>query len=123
MLQEAGDLLFQQLFYTAVFCYLAGGSVRDSHFCAGLSHSSFFYRAVHHVINAINTCPVLSIKFPITLAELSKSVTEFNLISSHSIMKGCVASHIHVPSTTEVKKSNPFFSGHYQCYELNVQAT
>jgi hypothetical protein len=49
--------------------YCAGGSIHDIHVFAGLSQSSL-YRAVLHGIDVIITCPGLSIKFPVTLAEL-----------------------------------------------------
>jgi hypothetical protein len=108
--------------------YLAGGSVHDIRVCAGLSHSSF-YRAVHRGLDAINDCPSLSINFPMTLSDLSRSAAEFKSISSHGIIDGCIAAldgwlcRIRVPSAKEVRKVTAYFSGHYQFYGLNVQAT
>ena len=108
--------------------YLAGGSVHDIRVCAGLSQSSF-YRAVHRGLDAINDCPSLSINFPMTLSDLSRSAAEFKSISSHGVIDGCIAAldgwlcRIRVPSAKEVRKVTAYFSGHYQCYGLNVQAT
>jgi hypothetical protein len=88
-----------------------------------------FYRCVHHGIDAINACPGLSIKFPLILSELVNSAKDFCSISSHGIMNGCVAAldgwicRIWVPPANEVTRVKSYFSGHYQCYELNVQAT
>jgi hypothetical protein len=62
------------------------------------------------------------------LEDLTKAAQEFECHMSHGIMNGCVAAldgwlcRIHVP-TPEVEKVKPYFSGHYQCYGLNVQAT
>jgi hypothetical protein len=80
-------------------------------------------------VDAINACPLLSIKFPMTPSELLWSATDFNSLNSHGILNGCVAAldgwlcHIHAHPATEVEKEKSYFSGHYQCYGLNVQAT
>jgi hypothetical protein len=108
--------------------YLGGGSYHDIRVSVGLSTAAF-YRAVWRGIDAINSCLALQIKFPIMLEDLTKAAHEFECRTSHGIMKGCVAAldgwlcQIHVPTTDEVKKVKPYFSGHYQCYGLNVQAT
>ncbi len=63
------------------------------------------------------------------LEDLTKAAQEFECHMSHGIMNGCVAAldgwlcRIRIPTTDEVKKVKPYFSGHYQCYGLNVQAT
>jgi len=73
--------------------------------------------------------PRIVFKFPITLEDLTKAAQEFECRSSHGIMNGCVAAldgwlcWICVPTPDEVEKVKPYFSGHYQCYGLNVQAT
>jgi hypothetical protein len=54
----------------------AGGSVHDICVCVGMSVASF-YRVVRCGIDAINACPSLAIKFPITVEELMKSASEF----------------------------------------------
>jgi len=83
--------------------FLAGGSVHDIQVMAGMSRTSF-YRCVHHGIDAINACPGLSIRFPLTISELANSAKDLSSISSHGIMNGCVAAldgwccHIWVPS-------------------------
>ncbi len=108
--------------------YLAGGSVHDIQVCAGMSKGSF-YRAIHHGIDAINSCPSLQIKFPVSLHDLTKSANEFHSPSAHGIWNGCVGAldgwlcQIHVPSANEVKKVKSYFSGQYQCYGFTVQAT
>jgi hypothetical protein len=109
-------------------CYPAGGSVHDIHVSGGMSYNSF-YRLVWQGIDAINACPLLSIRFPMTLSELSQSAEQFNSTSSHSICNGCVVAlegwlcRIHVPTAIEVEKVKSYFWGHYQCYGLNMQAT
>jgi hypothetical protein len=123
MHQRVGDLLSQRLFYTALFIILLVALFMIS---AGLSQGPF-YRAVHRGLDAINDCPGLSIKFPMTLSDLSRSAVEFKSISSHGIIDGCIAALdgwlccIRVPSAKKVRKVKAYFSGHYQCYGLNVQ--
>jgi len=74
---------------------------------AGMSSTSF-YRRVHHGIDALNACPGLSIRFPLTISELANSAKDFCSISSHVIMNGCVAAldgwlcRIWVPSANKV---------------------
>ncbi len=46
-------------------CFLGGGSVHDIQVMVGMSSTSF-YRCDHHGIDAINACPGLSIRFPLT---------------------------------------------------------
>jgi hypothetical protein len=70
-------------------CYLAGGSVHNIPVCAGLSVSSF-YRAVRRGIGAINAWPKLAFKFPITVEDLMKSASEFEQLSSHGVIYGCI---------------------------------
>jgi len=70
-------------------CYLAGGSVHNILVCAGLS-VSLFYRAVQRGIDAINACPKLAFKFPITVEDLMKSASEFEQLRSHGVIYGCI---------------------------------
>jgi hypothetical protein len=107
--------------------YLAGGSVHDIRVCAEMSVSSF-YRAARHCIDAVNACSSLAIKFPVAVDELMTSASEFECLSSHGIINGCIGAEdgwlcrIHVPSANEVTRVKSYFSGHYQCYGLNIQA-
>jgi hypothetical protein len=88
-----------------------------------------FYQSVYCGIDAINHCPELMIKFPITMEELHKSADEFCQCSTGGVLNGCVAAldgwlcRICVPSVRETNRITSYFSGHYQCYGLNVQAT
>jgi hypothetical protein len=90
---------------------------------------SSFCRTVRHGIDAMNACPSLAIKFPVTVDELLKSASEFECLSPHGIIKGCIGAidgwlcQIQVPSADEVTCVKSYFSGHYQCYGVNVQAT
>ena len=103
--------------------YLAGGSYHDICVSAGLLTATF-YRAVQHGIDAINSCPALQIKFPITLEDLTKAAQEFECHNSHGIMNGCGAAldgwlcWIHVPTADEVEKVKPYFSATISAMDL-----
>ncbi len=107
---------------------MAGGSYHDIRTTAGLSRASF-YRCIYRGIDAINSCPQLQLKFPFTLSELHQTATDFEGHSAHGIFNGCVGAldgwlcRVRVPSANEAKKVKEYFSGHYQCYGLNIQAT
>jgi hypothetical protein len=89
--------------------YLAGGSYHDIHTNAGISIHTF-YKCVHHEIDAINSSPELKLIFPTTVDELIKAAAEFEELSTHCILNGCVGAldgwlcQILVPSASEVKK-------------------
>jgi hypothetical protein len=57
------------------------------------------------------------------------SASEFECLSSHGVINGCIGAvdgrlcRIQVPSANEVTQVKSYFSGHYQCYGVNVQAT
>jgi hypothetical protein len=109
-------------------CYLAGEPVHDIRVCTAMSVSSF-YRAVRCGIDAINSCPRLAFKFPVQVGDLVKSASKFESLSSHGLINGCIGAldgwlcQIQVPSANEVTWVKSYFSGHYQCYGVNVQAT
>jgi hypothetical protein len=108
--------------------YLAGGSVHDIHVLTGISHSSF-YRFLWCGIDAINGCDALQLKWSHTMEELRDAAKGFHWSSSHGVINSCVGAldgwlcRIRVPAKTEVTKVKSFFSGHYQCCGLNIQAT
>jgi hypothetical protein len=79
-------------------------------------------------MKALNKCKELEIKFPQTVEEVKRAARGFESISTQGCIWNCVsvADGYHLqtqtPSKTEVKNVRSFFSGHYQCYGVNVQA-
>jgi hypothetical protein len=67
--------------------WLAGGSYLDIRINAGIS-SRTFYRNIYKCIDAILQLPELSYKFPTDFDTASK---DFNSISTHGAIVGCVA--------------------------------
>jgi hypothetical protein len=117
ILQKGRKSITAELILHCTLCYLSGGLVYDIRVTEGI------------LCISINACPSLSIMFPSMLQDLSVSTDEFSKLNSHGIMSGCVAAldrwlcQTHVPSAIEVRKVKSYFSGHDQCYGLNVQAT
>jgi hypothetical protein len=95
---------------------------------AGLSRTAF-YSSIYKGIDAINRCPDLALKLPRSLEELRNAADEFALLSRDGLLNGCVLAldgwlcRIKVPSSNETPNVSSYFSGHYQVYGLNVQAT
>jgi DDE superfamily endonuclease len=122
-----GGAIIPELCVYCTLRYLAGGSYLDVSDVAGISQASF-YRVVWKTITAIVKCPELRIWFPRTAEELTEAVVGFSSVSTQEAIKNCVGVvdgyllRCRVPSKKEVQNVRSFFSGHYQCYGVNVQA-
>ena len=107
--------------------WLAGGSYLDIIDIAGISKSSF-YRVVWKTIVAIVLAPELALKWPSTEYDVQETMSGFVTISESNAINNCAGVadgfllRIKVPSRKEAKNVRSFFSGHYQCYGLNIQA-
>lgn len=113
-----------------LFCtirWLAGGSYLDIYSITGVSTASF-YRVVYKTIYYLNKCKELEIYFPSTVAECDVLAAGFENISYKSAITNCIGAidgyllRIHTPSKKEAGNVRGFFSGHYQCSGINVQA-
>ena len=62
-------------------CWLAGGSYIDLKNVYSCSVSSIY---------AVNSCDLLKLHFPMTLAEIHSSQSQFQEISSNSAISGCI---------------------------------
>jgi hypothetical protein len=108
--------------------YLAGASYLDVLAHTGISRTAF-YASVYKGIDAICGCDELALKMPMTLSELRVAADEFTNISLDGRLNGCVGAldgwlcRIKVPSKAETMNVASYFSGHYQTYGVNVQAT
>jgi hypothetical protein len=107
--------------------WLGGGSYLDIRISAGISVSSF-YVCIHKCMNAILLCDALSFSMPITEEDLNRASEEFESISFNSVIDGCVGCldgfllTIQTPPKSQTGNVKAYFSGHYQCYGINVQA-
>lgn len=107
--------------------YLAGGSHHDIRVVVGIPKSTFF-SCLHRGIDAVNRCSQLALKFPTDRHQLKRVALEFQQKSSFGVMDGCVGAldgwlcRIKVPLSKDTSNIRSYFSGHYQCYGVNVQA-
>jgi hypothetical protein len=124
---KGGGCITPELILHCLLRYLAGGSFHDIRTKAGIAKSTFF-SCLHRGIDAVNRCDELAIKFPMERDALNKVALEFQKKSSSGMMDGCVGAidgwlcQIKVPSASDTANIASYFSGHYQCYGINVQA-
>jgi hypothetical protein len=113
-----------------LFCtlrWLAGGSYLDIYAITKVSISSF-YRVVYKTMQAINNCSSLDIKFPKTSLECKSVADGFRSISTKEAITNCIGVidgyllRIYTPPKADAGNVRCFFSGHYQCYGINIQA-
>lgn len=124
---KRGGAILPEICLYCTLRYLAGGSYLDITDIAGISQSSF-YRVVWKTITAIVQCSALRIVFPATDEEVKGAIGGFASVSTEGVIKNCAGVvdgyllRIRVPAKDEVKNVRSFFSGHYQCYGVNIQA-
>ena len=109
-------------------CWFAGASCVDlkNIYCCS---ASSFYRHRHQFICALNLCDSLKLSFPSTPKEVHYTQLGFHIVSTTNIIYGCVGAIdgllvvIKCPSMKD-SENNPssYYSGHYCCHGLNIQA-
>lgn len=107
--------------------WLAGGSYLDIHMHTGISKTAL-YNARDKTLRAINHCQQLDIKgIPSTKEDCANLAEGFMRKSTGMAIKNCVGAvdgylmRITTPSKKETDNIRSFFSGHYQCYGVNIQ--
>jgi hypothetical protein len=127
MAARRGGAIIPEICLFCTLRWLAGGSYLDIYHFTGISRPSF-YRVVWKTIKAIVRCPQLKIKFPTTAQECREAAMKFRNISTGHAIKNCVTVvdgyllRMTTPSKKEAKNVRSFFSGHYQCHGVNIQA-
>jgi hypothetical protein len=107
--------------------YIAGGSYDEIRLGTQMSVPSF-YRIVWKVIDAINSAPELQIKLPTTKDEINFVKESFAQRSTGRVMEGCVGAldgwlcQIQTPAMKHTPNQLAYYSGHYKCSGVNVQA-
>lgn len=127
MAKNRGGPIIPELCLYCTLRYLAGGSYLDICDIAGISTSSF-YRVLWKTISALRRAPELDVKFPSSREEIQHAIDGFAGISYNQAIRNCALVidgyllRIKVPNKVEVGNVRSYFSGHYQCYGVNVQA-
>ena len=121
-----GGKITPEIHLYATLRYLAGASYSDICLFCGISVASF-YCIVWRTIHAINKS--LKIEFPSTPQQCAETAKEFENISHRGVIKNCVGAvdgyllAIETPSKRHAKNVRSYFSGHYQKYGINIQAS
>jgi DDE superfamily endonuclease len=109
-------------------CWLVRGSYIDLKDIYSYRFSSIYALRLCFIY-AVNSCELLKLHFPLTHAEIHSSQSKFQAISSNSVISGCIGAFdglLIVVKSPSMKDSsnNPssYYSGHYCCHVLNVQA-
>jgi hypothetical protein len=129
MADMRGGAIIPEIRLYCTIRWLAGGSYSDIMIQAGISKASF-YRILWQTIRAIATSKAkeLQINFPQTEEECAKAARGFQSISHQGVINNCVGVGdgfllgIATPPKSQVSNVRSFFSGHYKCSGLNVQA-
>jgi DDE superfamily endonuclease len=113
-----------------LFCtlrWLAGGSYLDIFTITGVSIASF-YRVIYRTLRLIVNCKQLEIKLPQNEAECQQVAEGFQSISYKGAITNCIGVidgyllRINTPTRSDAGNVRSYFSGHYQCHGINVQA-
>lgn len=121
-----GGIIILELHLYATIRYLAGGSYSDICIFCGFSVPAF-YQVLWRTIHAINKA--IKVTFPSTVEECALLASQFEAISYDGAIKNCVTVvdgyllAIQTPSKAEAKNVRSYFSGHYQKYGVNIQAS
>jgi hypothetical protein len=130
MAETRGGAIIPEVCLYCTIRWLAGGSYSDIMIQAGISNKASFYRILWQTIHAIATSKAkeLQINFPQTEEECMKAAEGFQSISHKGVINNCVGVGdgfllgIATPPKTQVSNVRSFFSGHYKCSGLNIQA-
>jgi DDE superfamily endonuclease len=107
--------------------WLSGASYLDIFEMTGVSIAKS-YAIVYETLQAIINCKQLDIVFPQTASECERAASGFRSISFGDAIWNCVGAidgyllKIYTPHKKEVGNVRKFFSGHYQCHGINIQA-
>ncbi|GMF60747.1 unnamed protein product [Phytophthora fragariaefolia] len=108
--------------------WLSGGSYHDVRTNSDVSVAAF-YASIHQVVDAIIAHPDLELQLPRTLTAQRETAKSFKNLSSGYVTRGCVGASdgwicpVRVPRKNKVARVRSIFSGHYQRYGVNVQAS
>jgi hypothetical protein len=122
-----GGAILPELCLFCTLRWLAGSSYLDIYCITGVSIASF-YRVVYKTLRAIAHCHQLEIIFPQTRLECHKLAGDFEKISYNAAIINCVGCidgyllRIPTPPKKWAGNVRSFFSGHYQCSGINIQA-
>ena len=125
-----GGVIVPEISVFVALRWLAGGSFLDICPLVGISKSAFYetlWRAIYAIFSSKHH-ELDNIHFPQTFDECTDAAAGFESISHCSAIRNCVSAidgyllKIQTPSSAEVGNVRSYFSGHYQCHGVNIQA-
>jgi DDE superfamily endonuclease len=122
-----GGAILPELCLFCTLRLLAGGSYLDIFTLTGVSVASF-YRVVYRTLRLIVNCKELEIRMPTNEEECKKVAEGFQSISFKSAITNCIGVvdgyllRIYTPTKADAGNVRSYFSGHYQCHGINIQA-
>ena len=123
-----GGAIIPELCVYVTLQYLAGGSYTNICYLIGILQPSF-YHLLWKTIKEINNSPELWITWACAKGRQLECATGFTSISTNCALRDCVTVldgyHLQTitPSKKEVHNVWSYFSGHYQTYGVNIQAS
>ena len=108
--------------------WLSGGSHHEIMVNMGVSKSTF-YNIIDQCMIDIVTCDELAYHFPSSMEEISNAVSDWDECSEGYVITGCVGCadgfllKINTPSKNKTPNGKDYFSGHYKCHGINIQAS
>jgi DDE superfamily endonuclease len=124
---QCGGAILPEIRLYCTIRWLTGGSYSDIYMFVGISKPSF-YRVCWETILALYRCPKLQIRFPQMLEECQIAADNFASFSRSEAIINCVGAvdgfllEISAPAEGLVANVRSYYSGHYKCYGVNVQA-
>lgn len=125
--KNRGGAIMPELCLFCTLRWLAGGSYLDIFVLTGVSIPSF-YRVVYRTLRLIVACKELEICLPATEEECKVLANGFRGISFKEAITNCIGVidgyllRIYTPPKAQAGNVKSYFSGHYQCYGINIQA-
>jgi DDE superfamily endonuclease len=117
--------IYPELVMAVGLRWLGGGNMPDIRDWAGISSSSF-YRIRDLFLDAVITAEALSIRWPESIVELRALAAGFQAKSSNEVFTHCVGALdgmlVKIFQPRGVPNPRSFFSGHYCCMGVNIQA-
>jgi hypothetical protein len=124
---NGGGVILPEICLFCTLRWLAGGSYLDIFALTGVSIPSF-YRVVYLTLRLIIECPKLDIKLPQTKKECEAAAARFRSISYKEAITNCIGVidgyllRIYTPPKAQTGNVKSYYSGHYSCYGINIEA-
>jgi DDE superfamily endonuclease len=125
--QKRGGPILPEICLFCTLQWLSGASYLGIVALTGVSVPSM-YRVVYHTLKVIINCKKLDFKFPKNEADCLEAAKGFKSISQDEAIVNCIGVvdgyllRTYTPKRKEAGNVRSYFSGHYKCHGINIQA-